>query len=308
MKKIPQILYLFIVTTVISSCSKNDDNMPGKSPANPPGLKSTASVDASSPCGIAVSVNGKVAVTEYKEPYGSPGTTRVWNNYSDMLAKKAPIASWQNIAAEAIAFDKNENIYISETEQTAALVIYRKAIANGVTSYSYFKKIQAGFNNPRGLAFDSHNKLYVADDGNDRLLRFNDPMNSDAMQVVAGVFGGLKGLAIQNDTLYVTAYDSHRLYKCILNADGTFSTMAIVNMAGLVDVALYNGILALSTPDNSTVTLLNAGTLKTTASYTGVTKQLHASGAIYGLAFVKTSSGYGLLSAQNALNKIVLYE
>lgn len=299
---------LLIAIGTLTSCKKSNKNEPMDT-CGLPELKMVAYADVANPCGIAVSANGKVAITEYKQPYGSVGTTKIWNSYSDLLAKKAPAQSFQNIGAEAIAFDNNENLYITETEQNARIVIYKKALVNGVQTYQYWRVIQEGFINPRGIAFDSKNRLYLADDGKDRLLRFNDPLNSSAMTVLAAVFGNPKGLAIANDTLYITGYNTDRLYKYELTSAGALGKSVVIGLPKLVDVAAYGNIVAAASPGSKQITLLNSNQIqKTEASYTSCTKELTGTGDIYGLAFVKTATGYGLLAAHYNQNRVVFYQ
>lgn len=308
LKAFAPLLFLLLAAGAIISCKKKDKNEQSDT-CGIPELQLTASADVSNPCGLAVSASGKVAVTEYKQPYGSTGITKIWNSYSDLLAKKAPAQSFQSVGAEAVAFDNNDNLYITETEQNARIVIYKKNTVNGVSTYQYLRIIQEGFINPRGIAFDSKNRLYLADDGKDRLLRFNDPLNSSTMTVLAGVFGSPKGLAIANDTLYLTGYSSDRLYKYGLTAAGGLGNSVIVSLPKLVDVASYGNVVAVASPGNKRITLLNSNQIQTTdVNYSGCTKTLTGTGDIYGLAFVKTSTGYGLLAAHYNQNKILFYQ
>lgn len=302
------LLFLLLAAGAITSCKKKVKDEPADT-CGIPELQLTASADFANPCGIAVSASGKVAVTEYKQPYGSTGTTKIWNSYSDLLTKKAPAQTFQNVGAEAIAFDNNENLYITETELNARIVIYKKNTVNGVSTYQYSRVIQEGFINPRGIAFDSKNRLYLADDGKDRLLRFNDPLNSSTFSVLAAVFGSPKGLAIANDTLYLTGYSTDRLYKYGLTAAGDLGKSVIVSLPKLVDVAAYGNIVAVASPGNKQITLLNSNQIQATeVNYTGCTKTLTGTGDIYGLAFVKTPTGYGLLAAHYNQNKILFYQ
>jgi hypothetical protein len=305
-----QLSFLLLIATGTFLSCKKDKN--AAAPADTCGLQElrmVSSADISHPCGLAVSSSGKVAITEYKEPYGSTGMTKIWNSYSDLLTKKAPVQTIQSVGAEAIAFDHNENLYITETEQNARIVIYKKNTVNGVSTYQYWKVIQEGFINPRGIAFDSRNRLYLADDGKDRLLRFDDPLNSSAINVVAGVFGSPKGIAISNDTLYLTGYSTNRLYKCALTEAGGLGEMMIVNTEKPVDVAAYQNITAVANPGSSTITLLNSSQIQDSeVTYSGCTKELRGNGALYGMVFLKTSSGYGLLVAHYSQNKVVFYQ
>ncbi len=308
LKKLAPLLFLLLMAGAISSCKKKAKDEPVDT-CGIPELQMIASADVANPCGIAVSAGGKVAVTEFKQPYGSTGTTKIWNSYSDLLAKKSPAQTFQSVGAEAIAFDNNENLYITETELNARIVIYKKITVNGVSTYQYSRVIQEGFINPRGIAFDSKNRLYLADDGKDRLLCFDDPLNSSTFSVLAAVFGSPKGLAIANDTLYLTGYSSDRLYKYELTATGALGKSVIVNLPKLVDVAVYGNIVAAASPGNRRITLLNGNQIHSTeVNFTGCTKTLTGTGDIYGLAFVKTANGYGLLAAHYNQNKIIFYQ
>lgn len=304
-----QLLFLLLIATgTLFSCKKDKNAAPADT-CGLPELRMISSAEVSHPCGLAVSYSGKVAITEYKEPYGSTGMTRIWNSYSDLLTKKAPDQTIQSVGAEAIAFDNNENLYITETEQNARIVIYKKNTVNGVSTYQYWKVIQEGFINPRGIAFDSRNRLYLADDGKDRLLRFDDPLNSSAVNVVAGVFGSPKGIAIAKDTLYITGYSTNRLYKCALTDAGGLGKTVIVSTEKPVDVAAYQNIAAVVNPGSSTITLLNSSQIQISeVIYSGCTKELKGNGALYGMAFVKTSGGYGLLVAHYSQNKVAFYQ
>jgi hypothetical protein len=304
-----QLLFLLLIATgTLFSCKKGKNAAPADT-CGLPELRMVSSADVSHPCGLAVSSSGKVAITEYKEPYGSTGMTKIWNSYSDLLTKKAPDQTIQSVGAEAIAFDNNENLYITETEQNARIVIYKKNTVNGASTYQYWKVIQEGFINPRGIAFDSRNRLYLADDGKDRLLRFDDPLNSSAVNVVAGVFGSPKGIAIAKDTLYITGYSSNRLYKCPLTDAGGLGETVIVTTEKPVDVAAYQNIAAVANPGNSTIILLNSSQIKTSeVTYSGCSKELRGNGALYGMVFVKTSGGYGLLVAHYSQNKVAFYQ
>jgi hypothetical protein len=308
LKTFAPFLFLLLAAGTMISCKKKDKSEPTDT-CGIPELQLISSVDVSNPCGLAVSASGKVATTEYKQPYGSTGITKIWNSYSDLLAKKAPAQAFQSVGAEAIAFDNNENLYITETEQNARIVIYKKNTVNGVSTYQYSRIIQEGFINPRGIAFDSKNRLYLADDGKDRLLRFNDPLNSSTFSVLAAVFGSPKGLAIANDTLYLTGYSTDRLYKYQLTTAGDLGKSVIVSLPKLVDVAAYGNIVAVASPGNKRITLLNSNQIQATeVNYTGCTKTLTGTGDIYGLAFVKTPTGYGLLAAHYNQNKILFYQ
>lgn len=309
MKNLKMLPLLLLLLSFIA-CKKDKKTNPGEDVNAVPELRAIASIALTNPCAIAVSQSGKIAITEYKQSYGSVGTTKIWNSYTDLMANKAPAFTLQNIAAEAAAFDKDDNLYVVETEQTAAIKVYKKVTVGGLDRYDPWKTYQGGFNNPRGIAFDSKNRLYLADDGNDRLLRFNTPYDNGIFAVVAATFGNLKGLAIASDTLYITGYTRNLLYKSDITAAGGLNEKYILGgMNKVVDVATNGNFVAVASPENSTITLLKASVFKTEDNYSGKTTQIKSTGAIYGVAFVKTTDGkFGLLAAHHAQNKVILYQ
>jgi len=109
-------------------------------------------------------------------------------------------------------------------------------------------------------------------------------------------------------TLYLTGYKHNRLYKSGLTGAGGLGETVIINSPTPVDVAAYGNVVAIASPAASTITLFNGGQIKTSdAVYSGCTKEIKSSGELFGIAFVKTDKGYGLLSAQHTQNKIVFY-
>ena len=83
LKKFAPFLFLLLTTGAIFSCKKKNKDEPADT-CGIPELQMTAAIDVANPCGLAVSNSGKVAITEFKQPYGSTGTTKIWNSYSDL--------------------------------------------------------------------------------------------------------------------------------------------------------------------------------------------------------------------------------
>lgn len=304
-----RMLSLLLLLLSFMACKKDKKANPGEDVNAVPEMRAIAGLTLANPCAIAVSKSGKIAITEYKNGYGLIGTTKIWNSYTDLMANKAPTQTWQNIAAEAAAFDIDENLYIVETEQTAALKVYLKSTQNGIDTYLLSKTHQAGFNNPRGIAFDSQNRLYMADDGNNRLIRFTDPKNSAAFVSVPGVTQSLKGISIINDKMFITSFDGNGLYKADITPVGGLNQPLKTGMSKVVDVSAYQNLVAISSPNNSTITIINSNDFKAEPNYSGKTTQIKSTGAIYGVAFVKTTDGkFGLLAAHHGQNKVIFYQ
>lgn len=304
-----RMLPLLLLLLSFMACKKDKKTNPGEDGNTVPEMRAIASATLANPCAIAVSKSGKIAITEYKNGYGLAGTTKIWNSYTDLMANKAPAQTWQNIAVEAAAFDIDENLYIVETEQTAALKVYLKSTQNGIDTYLLSKTHQAGFNNPRGIAFDSQNRLYMADDGNNRLIRFTDPKNSAAFVAVPGVTQSLKGISIINDKMFITSFDGNGLYKADITPIGGLNQPLKTGMSKVVDVSTYQNLVAISSPNNSTITIINSNDFKAEDNYSGKSTQIKSTGAIYGVAFVKTTDGkFGLLAAHHGQNKVIFYQ
>lgn len=240
-----------------------------------PELQLTNTAAVNNPCGVAVSKSGMIAVTEYNGfiAYGKKGTTRVWKSYSDMAANQAPYASWQNTGAEAAVFDENENLYIAETEQTAAVVIYKRT-ANG---FSLAKTIQGGLNNPRGMAIKD-GALYLADDGNNRVLRYDNPLTSSNYTPVLTHLQAPKAVAIDGNSIYVAEYGVNKVSKYTIG-DWANPT-ATVTVTKPVDVAVKDGLMVVGQPEAGTIQQYSSETLSNTN-----VKQTAIGGNVFGLAF-----------------------
>ncbi|TJZ62213.1 hypothetical protein FAZ15_06820 [Sphingobacterium olei] len=315
--------WVWIVALGIALGCKKEGNGPHVAQCALPDYKAVSQGDFGRPCGIAVSKSGMVAVNayngfgEYGGAYGILGKTRVWRNYSDFLAKAAPVAEWDNRGAEALAFDSDDNLYVAETEQVAGIAVYRKQVFTisgrpDVVTYHYVKTIQGGFVNPRGLAFDSQDRLYIANDGVGNIIRMNSPLTSDVKQPIASGFGNVKGLAIYQDTLYTTTFGEDVVMKHTLNGDGSYGTIVGIarGIANPVDIAVTDGVLVISSPVSGMVTLLNPqGFNGPSVSYDDCVKEIAVGRNLFGLAFVPTpSNGVGLLAAHLDQNKVIFYQ
>lgn len=304
---------LLVVTAagIVSSCKKNNNK--ADDPCGKVDLAEKAGINYTRPCGIAVSKSGIVAVVQYNGfiNYGSTGTTSIWKSYADFSANKAPVQTFNSVGAEAACFDNDENLYIAETEATAGIVAYRKTIQNNTLSYSRTTVIQGnvtgGFYNPRGIAFDSQNRLYIANDGRGNVVRVTNPLSNGPQQIIAAAFGAVKGMAIMGSTMYLTVYDDNRVLKCTLKANGDFgeitNTFAVQTP---VDIAAKDGVLAISSPDGL-LTIINPDQMTTAdKTYTGCKKEINVGKNLFGLAFNPT--GTELLAAGLDQNRVIIYQ
>jgi len=306
------LLLLFVVAGPLVSCRKENKNNQACAEVE---FNQQAVFTYKQPCGLAISNAGIMVLVEYNgfNAYGSNGITRIWQNFNDFLANKPPIQTLTSRGAEAVAFDGNDNLYIAETEATAGIQVYKKIITNGAVTYQPHRLIQGntlagGFVNPRGLAFDSSNRLYIANDGVGNLIRVDNPMGTATLKIITSSFGSIKGLAINGTTLYITLYDSDLVYKCTLRANGDFdTTTAVYRTSKPVDIAVKDGVLAISSPESGIVTLINTDQMvKGNETYTGCKKEISVGSRVFGLAF--TPLDKGLFAAHLGMNRVIYYK
>lgn len=313
--KIPfpdSLLRFFILVLLIAfSCSKKASPDQNNSCAIPE-LKPTSGVAFNHPCGVAVSRSGLVAVNEYNgfEQYGSLGKTSVYRNYSDFLTKAPPLAQFDSRGAEALAFDNNENLCVAETEQVAGIAVYQKVIQGGVVSFNWIRTIQGGFNNPRGLAFDSHNRLYIANDGVGNIVRLDDPVNNSGQHIIGQISKGIKGLATDRDTLFCTSYNDNSILLLPLKTDGTLGEIIhhSITIQKPVDIAATAKLFAVSSPETGKITLYDRNGF-VNGDYTACTKEINLGKNTFGLALISASGNHtGLLAANLDQNKVMYYQ
>ena len=234
------------------------------------------------PVGIAFSPAQKVVVTEYAGMdylgnfvgYGLVAPVWIFLNTNNFIANTPDVPLAGIYAPEAAVFDANENLYITQTEVTAGVSIYKPP-------YSVlFKTIQSGFNNPRGIAFDGSGNLYLADDGGSRIVKISNPLGVDAeSDLITGLISP-KAVAISGNYIFIAEYDGNRVSKYNIASPGasveTFSIdhpidlhisgcMLYISTHG-VNVGGYGSskVVAVKT-DN-----MNAGVQKEYTGFTGI--------------------------------------
>ena len=266
-----------ILAAFTVSCSDDDSNSnPVADACALLGITENTATVQNNPCAIAVSPAGYIAVSEFNGGYGTSAKIRIYTSYDNFKSGtlKQELTA---IAPEAMAFDKDNNLYISETEQVAGIKIYDH-IGDG--AYAYKKVIQDDFNNPRGLAFDGQNRLYLADDGTGRIIRFNDPFNSDVHATIGNWDAGIKGLAINGNIMYVTNYNSNLVSRNVLKDNGTLSTLdAAVNIPKATDVSVNGNTVVITSYENNSVTVFS------NCNFSDASKNTYT-GKVLGTAFV----------------------
>lgn len=304
------LLLLIMAAGGLVSCKKSNTK---DDPCSSLNLTEKAMVNYSKPCGLAISKSGIVAVVQYNgfTAYGSDATTGIWSSFSDFMAGKAPVQTFTSRGAEAAAFDNNENLYITETEGTAGIVVYKRTMQ--INGWSYVRaiviqgKVTGGFVNPRGIAFDSENRLYIANDGRGNIVRITDPANNGPQQIICADLNGIKGLAITGSTLYATMYNDNAVFKITLKPNGDFNELvSSFTVQHPVDIAVKEGMLAIGSPDGL-LTLIDPAQIQPgKKAYTGCKKEISTGKNLFGLAF--NPAGPELAAACLDQNKALIYK
>ena len=97
------------------------------------------------------------------------------------------------------------------------------------------------FKNPKGVAFDSDNCLYIVDSGNQRIVKFDIDGNyllqfsTNCKGSGNRKFSDPSGIAVHNDALYIA--DSGNCHVAVFQSDGQFcSTFGSEEFEGILDV------------------------------------------------------------------------
>jgi DNA-binding beta-propeller fold protein YncE len=138
-----------------------------------------------------------------------------WTNFSGTIG--------QNSFAEpsGIIVGPDGNIYISDNAEGNNSILcfnsegeYQKSYQNTVIN-----NISTSFKRPRGLASDNFGYIYIADTGNDRIIRFKPSQGTINWEswgtddIPIGENFHPRNIAIFQNTLYVTDIDNNRVIK-----------------------------------------------------------------------------------------------
>lgn len=253
------ILFLFLFGMMIS-CSSDDessnndgDNNPDPAVCEIPDITANTYKNFTNPCAIAVSADGRIAITTYngfEQGYGAQGVTKIWTSYTVFANNQPPVITFNNVAAEGVAFDSNGNLFITETEQVAGVAVYLKN-QNG---YTFSHTIQGNLNNPRGITFDN-GKLYIADDGNSRIVSVQNPASPNYLiQNEFTTNGSVKAITADSENFYYVQFEENNVVKRS-KTDGNIESLTVTNP---VDITLHDGNLYVTSPTSKKLTVISA--------------------------------------------------
>lgn len=292
MKKLFALLVLSILTI---SCSGDDS---GSGSCGVAKLTAANGVDFTRPCAIAVSKSGMVAVSAYNgfvNGYGAVAEIKVAKSYAD-FKNGTDIITLTATAPEAMAFDSEDNLYVSETEQIAGIKVFERLGGN----YVYKKTIQSNFNNPRGLAFNDQDQLFMADDGTGRIIRFDNPFNSNAYVTLGNWDSGIKGIAIRDNVMYITNYTSGVVSRNLLKEDGSFDVLnGGVDVPMATDVSVRGNKIIVTSFAGSTITVFSD------CDFSDENKQSYSTlGKCFGTAFLSNGKVIGAMLDENTVRTL----
>ena len=219
---------LIFCTIVFAGCKKKDDDKAITPAATTPcvaaGNSSSSTITGfDRPVGIAFSPAQKVAVTEFhgmdfdgnNYTYGQLGPVKIFLNTTNFYANTPDLTITTTYAPEAVLFDANENLYITETENISGVSIYQPPYT------TLLKTIQNGFQNPRGIAIDGSGNLYLAEDDLNRVLKISDPLGIESQATFITGLSAPKAIVISGNYMFIAEYTANRVSKYNINTPAT---------------------------------------------------------------------------------------
>jgi hypothetical protein len=220
------------------------------------------------PCGIAIAPwSGHLAICTY-DAYTSEnkptGHLFIWKKMTDFCNRKKADYHYHMDRPQAVAFDNNETLYISSPEN--GTIHYTEDIS--VVPANMFWLDANATNkatNPRGMAFDDNNEMYVMCSNKDAgrnagIVKVNNAANPDLRQMKEMLNAEQSGnealaLAIWEDKLYTT--DLNGLAKRTSVNQYTIDENMLMNKKSMPDSCGYAGLTMDITSDGDQVYFTN---------------------------------------------------
>lgn len=208
------------------------------------------------PCGIAISRGGKVAITTY-EGDQADGSLLIWESYNDFKTGKTAKYEYKINDPEAVVFDNNEALYVADTYN--GTIYYLKTIKDGPGRFyrvvggsaSYFVDASGNANsatnwNPRGLAVDASNNLYVMCENlqrsnlKSRIIKITNPTSASPTRTTMSGSdqsdNNAIGVAVYGNTLYATDLKSNQVKKYTINGNSLSLVKTLGDAGAALDV------------------------------------------------------------------------
>jgi sugar lactone lactonase YvrE len=162
----------------------------------------TNSTSLNSPYGLAFDSSGNLwvadlqngRVLEYTAPFSTHEAASLVIGEPSFTASNDEVSKAGLNAPNSVAFDSSGNLWVVDghrvleyakpfaTHEPASLVIGQNTFTNSSTVTT-----SSGLSSPNGLAFDSSGNLWVADKGNNRVLKYTAPFSTyEAASLVIG--------------------------------------------------------------------------------------------------------------------------
>ena len=176
-------------------------------------------------------------------------------NVTPFAASGVAGTSWASNDAHSTAVDASGNVWVS----SVADGVVREYDASGNLLATVGATILAS---PRGIAV-STGFLYVADTGNNRIVKFN--ATTGALVTQWAVTGGVTGVAVGGSTIYAASGNLVRPYSLVGTPQATWSsngaTDLTVDASGNVWVSSSDGVVREYTVGKVLIATIGSGTL-----------------------------------------------
>lgn len=172
----------------------------------------------------------KVAVTYYNPSFAHNTKVEIYNTLADFESGTAPSKQIAAVGVadslkgvEALTYDKTMagNLFVMETKLATGsrLSIFDSngVIVTSFTSSEIQVAIGGGFNNARGIACDDSNNVYIADNGNNRILKIANPLIKSSAKIseylILPIGSNPQAVCIQGNFIYITCLTSKTIRK-----------------------------------------------------------------------------------------------
>lgn len=184
------------------------------------------------------------------------------NNFSSLHEPTKVLGSKNNIISpNRIAFSRNATWAVTDGAKHCVNIFNNQDELIQVIGGTNDRENR--FKNPKGVAFDSDNCLYIVDSGNQRIVKFDIDGNYLLQFSTKGSgnrqFSDPSGIAVHDDRVYVA--DSGNCHVAVFQSDGQFcSTFGSEEFEGILDVSISaDNLVLVSNWSNEAVHVFTLG-------------------------------------------------